>query len=65
MPKQSEKTKVRVLSDCHVGLVGEVVEIPTELVAAAKARALVDDDPAAVAYAEEQLAAVAAAKAQQ
>ena len=62
--KQPETTKVRVLGDCAFGLCGEVADIPTDLVAAAKARALVDDDSAAVAYAEEQLAAAAAAKVQ-
>lgn len=63
--KKPKTTKVRVLSDCTFGLVGEIAEIPTELVAAAKAHAQVDDDPAAVAYAEEQLADAAAAKAAQ
>jgi hypothetical protein len=43
--------RVRVLADCAFGLVGEVAEIPAELVAAARARAQVDDDPTAVAYA--------------
>ena len=62
MSKEKAKpalVKVRVLSDCAFGLVGEVAEIPFELVAAAKARAQVDDDPAAVAYAQVQLDASA------
>ena len=50
--KHPEKTKVRVLSDCQFGLVGEVAEIPTELVAQAEAAAKVDSHPDAVAYAE-------------
>jgi hypothetical protein len=47
--------EVRVLSDCQFGLCGEVASIPAALVAEAKARVLVDDDPAAVAYAKANL----------
>lgn len=47
-----ETTKVRVLRDSPYGLVGEVAEIPTELVAGAEASGMVDSNEAAVAYAE-------------
>lgn len=48
--------EVRILHDCIYGLWGQVVELPRELVAQAKASGCVDDDPAAVAYARAQLA---------
>lgn len=51
---KNKLVKVRVLRDCTFGLWGEVASIPTDLVAGAKAQAMVDDDPAAVAYAEAQ-----------
>jgi hypothetical protein len=47
--------EVRVLRDCPYGLWGQLVEIPREIVAQLKAAALVDDDPAAVAYAKSLL----------
>lgn len=48
--------KVRVLSDCAYGACGEVAMMPATELESAKARAMVDDDPDAVAYAEGLLA---------
>lgn len=45
-------TKVRILRDCPYGLVGEVAEIPTELITGAEATGMVDSHPSAVKYAE-------------
>lgn len=52
--KRPALVKVRILTDCIFGLVGEVAEIPADMVARAKQLALVDDDPEAVRYAEQQ-----------
>lgn len=51
-PKAEAPTKVRVLVDCALGNVNDVVELAAGQAKAAAAQGLVDTDPAAVAYAQ-------------
>lgn len=60
-PAAAAKTvKVRVLTACAYGNANDVGEVPAAELKAAKADGLVDDNKAAVAYAEGLLAAAAA-----
>ena len=48
--KKSEVVKARVLVDCHLGKVDDIIEISKDQAEAAQGQ--VDTDPAAVAYAQ-------------
>ena len=50
--KQTTATKVRVLVEGHYGKPDDVIELEGEELAQALASGQVDDNPAAVAYAE-------------
>jgi hypothetical protein len=52
MPKENPTgpVAVRVLRDCHLGKVDDVVELDAETLEPAKADGCVDDHPDAVAY---------------
>lgn len=50
--KQAQATKVRVLVEGHYGKPDDVIELEGEALAQALASGQVDDNPAAVAYAE-------------
>jgi len=50
--KQAQATKVRVLVEGHYGKPDDVIELDGEALAQALASGQVDDNPAAVAYAE-------------
>jgi hypothetical protein len=54
MPKENPTgpAAARVLRDCHLGKVNDVVELDAEALAAEKADGSVDDHPDAVAYAQ-------------
>lgn len=49
---ETAQIKVRVLVDCHLGKVNDVVTLDAESVSHAQAHGLVDAAPEAVAYAE-------------
>lgn len=51
-PKAAKEVKVRVLTACAYGKANDVAVIPGGQLKAAKADGLVDDEPAAVAYAQ-------------
>lgn len=59
-PKAPKQVKVRVLTACCYGQANDVATIGGSELKSAKAEGLVDDAPAAVAYAESLAAAAAA-----